>query len=250
MFLFHFTVFSQELIQADLIDKQILKVNSIAGIDPSGSVYYIENNTLIKNGTDLIYNNIQFGNITSVDLFNPLKINLFYKDFNTAIILDNRLAELSQINFNTLKPIRTISHISTGNDNTIWTFNQDLQQLELFDYKTKNTRSNTLPIEGEVLSLTSNYNFSWLLTDRYLYCFNYFGSLVYKHKNDGFTQLKKNYKNVFLLKENELYIMEEESNKTTKINLPELLISQFFVKHETLYIYSGEHLYRYQLKNL
>ena len=248
--LFYIMVFSQEKIQTTLLEKQPLKVDVISGTDQSGTIIYIKDNTLIKENTELIYNNIQLGDITSVDLFNPLKINLFYSGFNTAIILDNRLAEISNINFNALQPIRTISHISTGNDNTIWIFNQDLQQLELFDYKTNTNRSTTLPVEGQVMDLTSDYNFSWLLTDSYLYCFNYFGSLVSKRKNDGYSKLKMYNQNLLLLKENAMYLWNEESNKTTRIDLPELLINQFFVKNETLYIYSGEHLYRYQLKNL
>ena len=83
---------------------------------------------------------VQLGNITSANAFNPLKINLFYKNFNTVIILDNRLAEIFKIDFNTVQPYKNVSHISTGYDNTLWIFNPDLQQLELFDYKTNQIR--------------------------------------------------------------------------------------------------------------
>ena len=57
----------------------------------------------------LKYSNLQLGPITSANSFNPLKINVFYKAFNTVIILDNRLAEIYKIDFNQTKPYKNIS---------------------------------------------------------------------------------------------------------------------------------------------
>ena len=51
---------------------------------------------------------------TSADAFNPLKVNLFYKDFNTIAILDNRLAEVFKVDFNSQQPLRLITHVSTA----------------------------------------------------------------------------------------------------------------------------------------
>ena len=168
---FSFILFSQNDIEVQFIEKTKLQATNIVGFDNFKSLIYIENNSLLANRPSgaLRYSNLQLGDITSANAFNPLKINVFYKDFSTVMVLDNRLSEITKINFNTLEPFRNISHISTGNDNTIWIFNQDIQQLELFDYRTNTTRAKTQPISENVIEITSNYNNCWLLTKKYLY---------------------------------------------------------------------------------
>ena len=241
--------FGQNQIETKFISKEKLSVQSIIDIDNFGVLYYTDNNVFYKKEKELIisYNNLQLGNINSINTFSPLKINVFYKDFNSVIILDNRLAEIFKIDFNKVQPFRNVSQISTGNDNTIWLFNQDTQQLELFDYKTNKTRATTLPVVSDVLDLKSNFNQCWLLTENYLYKYNYFGSLISKIKNNGFTSLEENNDDIYLLKENNLFYLKNETDIILPVNIPELLIKQFFVTNETLYIYAEEFLYKYQL---
>jgi hypothetical protein len=242
--------FSQETLTAEPLDKTTFSGDKIVSVDNFKTLFYIQDNTFIAKRTqgDLKYSNIQLGNISSINTFNPLKINLFYRDFNTVIILDNRLAEIYKLDFNTVTPYKNVTHISTGSDNTLWLFNQDTQVLELFDYKINKARAVTLPIKSKVLDITSNYNNCWLLTEDYLYAYNYFGSLLYKIENDGFTTLKENNNNLILQKENALFYQDRETNTLTPISLPNLLIKQFFVTNEILYIYADEFLHRYQLK--
>ena len=228
-----------------------LKADIVSGVDTFGTIYYTtENNTFHKKTKDttITYTNVQLSKITSVNGFNPLKLNVFYKDFNSVVILDNRLAEIFKIDFNANKNYRSVSHISTGYDNTIWIFNQDTQQLELFDYKANSTKAITLPVESEVLDLNSNYNYCWLLTKDFLYKFNYFGINILKLKNDGFHELLTINENLVLKKGNKLFYLENNESKPKEIQLPKLLINAFFVNNETLYIYDNEYLYKYQLK--
>jgi len=166
--------------------------SKIKAIDNFGFFYTESKNVLTKySATDSYnYSNVQLGKMTSFNTFNPLKINVFYKNFNTVIILDNRLAEVAKLDFNQLQPYKNVTHISTGFDSILWLFNQDLQHLELYDYNTNIVRTTTMPVSSKVLDLKSNYNYSWLLTQNYLYCYNYFGNMVFKQKNKGFTAIK------------------------------------------------------------
>ena len=244
-------LFSQNSIEVQLIDKTALHVSNIVKIDNFQNLIYLNNNSIITNRTSgkLSYSNVQLGEITSANAFNPLKINVFYKDFNTVVVLDNRLSEIAKINFNTLKPYRIISHISTGNDNTIWCFNQNTQELELFDYRTNTTKAKTLPIAENIIQITSNYNTCWVLTKNYLYVYNYFGSLLKKMKNVGYSSLSESNGNVVLQKGNSLFYLKNNTGNAIPIQLPNLLIKQFFVTNETLYIYDDEFLHQYQLIN-
>ncbi|WP_027137700.1 hypothetical protein [Gaetbulibacter saemankumensis] len=248
-----FSTNTQDKLKITLVKQIDLEANTLVSVDAFNTIFYISENVLFKRkndskGIDIGYNNFQLGDISSVNTFNSLKINVFYRDFNTAIILDNRLAEMFKIDFNTITPYKNVSHITTGFDNTIWVFNQNNQQLELFDYKTKTTRAQTLPIKSKVLDLKSNYNNCILLTEDYIYVYNYFGSLIKKLNNTGFTEFYENQGNLVLKKEDSLFFYDNSTDEISKIEVPNLSIDQFFVTNETLYIYDKETIYEYQIK--
>jgi hypothetical protein len=250
-FSFSLTCFSQEPIKATAKDSIKLEAKHIFGIDTFETFYYTtDDNTFNKKTKDTIitYANFQLSEITSANAFNPLKINLFYQDFNTVIILDNRLAEVFKIDFNTVQPYKNVSYISTGFDNTLWIFNQDLQQLELYDYKINKVRLKTVPIQSEILDLKSDYNYCYMLTENYLYVYSYFGSLISKHKNDGFENLAFSKAHLLLKKKDKLYILPKNTSEILPVEHPNLLINQFLVTNESLYIYDSKILRKYQLK--
>lgn len=118
---------AQNKILVDLTDKDSLNADVFISKNNFENLYYIKDNVLFKKSDKqtINYSNIQLGKITSVHTFNPLKINVLYSDLNTVVILDNRLAEVSKLDFNQQQPYKNISHITTGFDNTIWLFNQD-----------------------------------------------------------------------------------------------------------------------------
>ena len=243
---------AQELIESAFVEKIAFEADTVVSSNNFDTTFYISDNILFKKskdikGLDVGYYNFQLGNITSVNTFNPLKINVFYRDFNSAVILDNRLAEMFKIDFNLIQPNRNVTLSSTGFDNTLWIFNQDTQLLELFDHKTKTSRAKTLPTKGNVLDLKSNYNNCWLLTTDFLYVYNYFGSLLGKMKNDGFTEISENNENLILKKGNQLFYIKDITGEPTLIKLPSLNIKQFFVTNETLYIYDGNNLHQFKL---
>lgn len=244
--------FSQEKIETTLIESTNIELDSLISVDNFGTLYYSKNQVFYKKepSKTLTYNNLQLGQLYSANAFNSLKINLFYKDFNTVIILDNRLAEIFKIDFNAISPYKNVSHVSTGFDNSIWVFNQDLQKLELFDYKTKTTRAQTAPVQSRVLDLKSNYNYCWLLTKNYLYVYNYFGSLVNKIENTGFTSIDISGENLVFKQNNTLFFLKANSITPQEIKIPHLSIKGFSLTNETLYIYNSETLYKLQLKTL
>lgn len=247
---FPISLFSQESIEIELAKSTEIPLQSIVGIDNFGILYLVEDKVFhkIDKDKDVTYSNVQLGYITSANAFNSLKINLFYKNFNTVIILDNRLAEVYKIDFNTLQPYKNVSHISTGYDNTIWIFNTDLQQLELYDFKSNKTRAVTMPVQSLVLDIQSNFNFCWLLTEKFLYKYNYFGSIISKIPNSGFTEIAEDNGNLILKKNEELVFLPKDSEIFLAIPLNGLLINQFLVTNETLYIYDSKTLHQYQLK--
>ena len=244
------SICAQETIETSVINQKKVDMETLVSINNFETLFYLKNNVLHEknNLKTNNYSNLQLGKIHSANTFNPLKINLFYKDFNTVIILDNRLAEIYKIDFNNLPSYKNVSKITTGSDNTIWVFNQDLQLLELYDYKANIIRAKTLPVKSTILDLKSNYNYCFLLTTNFLYIYNYFGSLISKHKNDGFTVIEETNENLILKKENKLFYLKKDTGNIVPILTQNFLINQFFVTNETLYIYDNVTLQELQLK--
>jgi len=222
------------------------------GIDKFETLYFsTEEQSFLKQSRDttITYANFQLGKIASANTFNPLKINLFYKDFNTVVILDNRLAEVKKLDFNTIQPYRNITFASTGHDNTLWLYNQDLQLLELFDYRSNTSRIKTVPIQDEVLDLKSDYNNCYLLTTQYLYVYSYFGNLEAKYPNDkGYLKMAFGNTQLVLLGDNNYHLYNQQDADITAIEGCDFLSDEFLVTNETLYLYRDNRLYRYQLK--
>ena len=242
---------AQESVEIIPFKTSNLKAHSIIGVDNFGTIFYTKENTIYKKDKDtaISYNNLQLGKLTSANSFNSLKINLFYQELNTVIILDNRLAEIFKVDFNAINNYKNVTHISTGYDNTIWLFNQDTQLVEVFDYKTRTTKAQTLkPIDSPILDLKSNYNYAYLLTEDALLIYNYFGSLVRKIENTGYTSLEENNEAVFLKNDNDLFYLKSDSSEVVPVKTDNILIPQFFVTNETLYIYSDETLQEFQIK--
>ena len=249
--LFYYWGFSQTSLTAKLVESTPFDWDSFVGVDPFESLYFLKSNTLFKKNSQGLqnYSNLAKGAISDVSVFNALRLTLFYKDFNSVTLLDNRLAELISIDFNIINPLRTLSHISYGNDNSFWLFDSNTLQLELFDYNTSKTRVKTVPFQNEILALDSDYNNCWVLTEKELQCYNYIGSLISKQPQEGFTDLKLWNGVLFLQKENLIYYKLKNNETFLALNLPKILVKQFFVTNQTLYIYDEESLHHYQLLN-
>jgi WD40 repeat protein len=69
-------------------------------IDPYGNIYAVQETQLSKfspQGKLLFsYSNQKLGTISSIDLFNPMKIMLFYEDAGTLVFLNEQLALITQ----------------------------------------------------------------------------------------------------------------------------------------------------------
>jgi hypothetical protein len=177
-----------------------------------------------------------------------LRIQLFYEDFNSLLVLDNKLSEISKVDFNFLEPTKTVSKVSASSDNTIWIYNELNSKLELFNYINQKSKVINYEISGEMISLISNYKYCWVLTDSHIFKFNYFGSLISKLKVTKIQQIE-NFNNTLIFKrDNQLYYYSEDFLTENKFDLGDLLIKDFFVTNQSLYIYDSEHFIKYQIQ--
>ena len=93
--------------RADLLVSTPVAWDQFIGMDPFESLYFLNSNVLFKKNSQGLqnYSDLNKGAISEVSVFNALKLALFYNDFNTVTLLDNRLAELIAIDFNRSKSL-------------------------------------------------------------------------------------------------------------------------------------------------
>ena len=127
--------------QAQLTDSAFALVKTYNGeiaaaaLDKLDNLYIISSTGQVKKfgakGDSVgVFNGIRnYGKLSNIDVSNPLKPLLFYKDFSTVVVLDRFLANRASVNlrqYNILQP----TAIGLSYDNNIWVFDQ-------FDYKLK-----------------------------------------------------------------------------------------------------------------
>lgn len=247
--LFIFTSLSsnaQKNFSVKVIDKTPLKADRFIGIDNLGDTYYIYKRALHKKTAEAsyVFNDFQLGNIGSVDILNPLKITLFYPDFNTAVILDNRLNEIQRTNFNLHPPFLNIANATTANNNHLWVFNIDNQQLELFNYRTQKQQTLSRPISETYVNHHSNFNFCYLLTETNIRLYNIYGSLLASMPNKNYEKLSINKERIVLLSKNQLTLITEHLSNTFLIPTTEITIKDLYLTDDFLYLYDGNFLYK------
>jgi len=244
--IFPILAWSQEL---SFVKKTSLDADTFIGVDSYNDLFYIKNQTLYKKTDTNLFNfkNFQLGAIKSVDIINPMNIVVYYSDFNTVILLDNKLTEIERINFNNLSEIINTSTATLAANTSLWLFNVDSQQLESYNYRSKNKVLVSQPINGELLSQASNYNFCFVLTEDKIRAYNIYGSLITEINNDGFEKIVQSNENIIALKDNELYYIDKKAAEITKIKSPEINIKDLQLKLDLLYIYDGKQVHIFKL---
>ncbi|NGZ90003.1 hypothetical protein [Psychroflexus maritimus] len=246
---FSFLTVNAQQYTAELITKKPLDVGQFHGVDQKGNLYYERKGNLIKffDDEELEFRDLQLGKIHYVDYLNPLRLLVFYKEANTVVFLDNRMNELDRINFNFLKNNSNFDFVSMANDNSVWTFNIDVNELQVYDHRRKKILARSIPIYDQVLLQKSNFNFCYLATENSFLKFNIYGSIIkqFNLKLKAFDT----YKNRVLLKtQDQGYFLLNSAHELIPIDFPEISAEAFFLNDEKIYLYNKKELYIYTLK--
>lgn len=232
------------------------EMDRFIGIDNYKNVYFLKDRVLHKQGEDgnFIYNALQLGRISSVDIINPLKVVVFFQDTNTVVLLDNKLNEIERIAFNNLPQFLNVATATSAGGNSLWVFNIDTQQLELYDYRAKMQTVVSQPFSGKLLSQASNFNYCFILTEKKLRAFNVYGSLLNETDVDGFEKIVQQNENLVALMDNSLFYIpdfarrnKETKNEVLKLELPEITVKNLQLINDFLYIYDGTILHTFTL---
>ena len=100
-------------------------------------------------------------------------------------------------------------------------------------------------MDENILDLKSNYNFLWILTEKFFYKLNYNGSVIFKLKNNNFKKISLLDEHIILNNNSDIVFFNEDKMDFKNLSIEKLFIKDFFVIDESLYIYDKDHLYKY-----
>ncbi|HEX7844211.1 MAG TPA: hypothetical protein VF476_00340 [Chitinophagaceae bacterium] len=246
-------------------DSSFTLIKTISGdivdfaVDNLDNIYVLNSRNQLKklnaNGDSVaVFNDIKrFGKATLVDVSNPLKIILYYKDFGSIVVLDRFLNAVNTIDLRK-QNILQAKAIGLSYDNKIWVYDELENKLKKVDE------------EGKLLQETADFRLLFdkapvpqklFDQDKYVYLydsaqavfvFDYYGTLKNKILINGWRNFKVAGKYIFGDKAGILYRYEISNFQYDEWNMPQELIGSrsfnfsssrlYALKKDSIEIYS------------
>ena len=219
---------------------------SYFNVDNLDNIYLITNTNQLKkiNATgDSIaaFNDVKrYGNPSSIDVTNPLKVLLYYKNYSTVVTLDRLLTVRNTINFRK-QNIFSVNSICLSYDNNIWIFDEEDYKLKKIDEEGKMLFETTgwrllfdsVPSPAQLID-RDNYVYLYD-PEKGFYIFDYYGSFRNRLAFLNWTSVEVNGKTMYGFSNNKLLSYELKS-----LNLKEYRLPDFFVNYTSIKAMNGK----------
>lgn len=254
--LFIFLLFSicsaqGQIINASLVSTQSISGTTFVGIDVLSNLYYIENDVFFKKNKSQLwqYKNLSLGKISKIDLQNPLKIVVFFEDFNAVILLDNQLNEIQKINFYEANSSVIASAIGISSQNRLWVFDTQSQKLGLYNYLNGDFKSITTSIKGNFKHYESDFNtFQWIDDNLNWYSCDIYGKITLLRKVSDFDKIQiLNSELILFSKGERLYFQDFKLNTAEEIQNVDKSFDYFSYKDQILSIFTNRQIKNYKI---
>ena len=143
-----------------------------------------------------VFNNVRkYGKLAQIDVTNPLRVLLYYKDFSTIVVLDRLLSNRSTIDLRK-QDIFQVQAVCLSYDNKIWLYDEFEHKLKKIDEDGKLLFATTdfRQLFDEAFSFTSisdQDGFLYLYDkNKGVYVFDYYGTLKNIFSLTGYDNFK------------------------------------------------------------
>ena len=215
-------------------------------VDILDNIYLITSGNQLKkldnNGDSIAaFNDVKkFGNPSLLDVNNPLKILLYYKNYATVVVLDRLLTQRNSINFRK-QSIFSVQAIATSYDNNIWVFDEQDYKLKKID-ETGKLLSESADMRQLVDSTPSpqliidSDNLVYLYDEKKgFYIFDYYGALKNTLPFLNWTDIAISRNKMMGFSNNMLYSYELKS-----LNLKTYRLPPFFKDYDAIKAVNGK----------
>ncbi|WP_166922909.1 hypothetical protein [Flavobacterium poyangense] len=241
-------------IKPDSITRFKIDADEFLGYDSFGYYYLIKDNVFrkIKGNEVFEYKNVSLGNLTKVDLQNPLKMVLFYEDFNSVILLDNQLNKITEINFSQNNIPIVVPFIGMSTQNQLWVYNTLNQQIGLFDYLKNEYKMVSTPLTEAIKYYQTDFNtFYWIDKKNNWFSCDIFGKITALGNIPDFDKIEIIDKQHYLFSKNNLLYFKNISNANSstisEIEISEKSFDKFCYKDQILSIFTFKEITNYKI---
>lgn len=233
------------------LDSVDFTADAFLGYDKFGWKYFIINNTFNKEKDGLIlqYKNLALGKISKIDLQNPLKIMLFYENFNAVVLLDNQLNETQRVDFSEHPTPIVVAAAGMAAQNRLWIYNSLSQQIGLFDYTKNDYKPITVPFNGKLKHYDSDFNyFQWIDENSEHYACDVYGKMSGLGKIPGFDHLRfVNDQWLLYSKDSQLFAFNFKNNQSVTVPIAEKTFKSFTSIDQILSIFTSDGITNYKI---
>lgn len=200
-------------------------------VDNLDNIYLITDNNQLKklnaNGDSVaVFNDVKkYGNPDFIDVTNPLKALLYYKNYSTVVVLDRLLTVRNNINFRK-QNIFYVNNVTLSYDNNIWIFDEEDYKLKKIDEDGKLLQASTdwrmlFDTVPAPVKIIDRDDFVYLYDpEKGFYIFDYYGGFKNRLAFLNWTNVEVNASTVYGFKNNKLYSYQLKSLQLKEYKLP------------------------------
>jgi hypothetical protein len=230
-------------------------------VDALGNIYILSKNDQLKKidakgDSVAVFNAVKrYGQLYSIDVTNPLKVLLYYKDFGTVLTLDRFLSVRNTLDLRK-ENIFQAKAVGLAYDNNIWVFDEQEGKLKRIAedgkliLQTNDLRLvfDTLPSPDFITDqdgLVYLYDFA-----KGVYLFDYYGALKTRIPFTGWRDFMVAEKTIYGRKDNDMLKYEPGSLDLKQIKIPQAFqaASRIRVTAQKLYVLENGILRIYSMR--
>jgi len=231
-------------------------------VDKLQNIYVLTpDNQLLKHNSSgqllFKYNNETYGKPSAIDVSNPLRPFLYFKDYLKGIVLDRTLNELYEYDLNLFGVDAIVSVAAPSPDNGLWLFDDIQFKLKKYSQQGQllyesNDISQLIGKGIEPNHIIVKEDKIILQEEKKIYFFDRFGQFSFEieQTNSSQTQIEGNWLIGFQEDTNQLIFSLSLASKIIKVNLPKLNTPslQTIKSGSLIFIRTNEKIfiYRYQ----
>lgn len=188
------------------------------------------------------YNEVRrYGNISFMDVSNPLKVLIYYKDFNLVLALDRLLNTTASFDLRKSNILQS-SAVSLSYDNNIWVYDSRDARLKKIDESGKvifasadfKTLFSDVPQPSKIID---NDGVLYLYDKNFgLIIFDYYGALKTTYPFKDYEDVFVYNQTFFGRKDTDLFISQLNGVKQNEIQLPSDDITKMYLRHPYLFL--------------
>jgi len=228
------------MIKGDVVDFAVDNLDNVYVLSSTGQLKKYNSN----GDSVAVFNNVKkFGKISTMDVSNPLKVLLYYKDFSTIVVLDRLLAVRNTIDLRQ-QNIFQVNAIAQSYDNNIWLYDEGDSKLKKIDDDGKlllETADFRLLFSQAPLvkNICDQEGFVYLYDPQLsVFVFDYYGALRNKILISGCEDFKVAGKFIFGINNDTLHRYEINTFRVDEEKLPGLLNNSLKVNFTSSRLYA------------